>query len=222
MKKNFAIGFLMVAFLSPAAFAKKEVSCELKIADNKVKCGLKYLVGACEETALKKSSTKFSVVIEDGESIDKEIKLKEVILNPGTKKQDQSNVIIFAHDERDFDLKTYEDVELASYELSKKIDIHIKYDKANDMVDRRLLMGFDLPVESHEVKIDISGHSSLKLGLQGDGAEVKAYAQLIEGRAVAVTCHARDFNESINQDEQNRKNAIEMFKKEQESQVTHK
>ncbi|MGE3610315.1 MAG: hypothetical protein AB7I27_12055 [Bacteriovoracaceae bacterium] len=210
--KNTSIAMLMIAFLSPAAFAAKQISCDLKIPDNKVSCGLRSFIN-CPERILKESSTKFDVVLDDGEDKEIEIKLKKIVHYPDKdkEKQDESEITIFGDDQRDQKLMDEKGANIASYIMGKGIKVKIQYrsEGMNVKLSDRSVDG--------DTYIKITGQNGENQRLVFDGNyRLDSYAYLVDNHGLKINCEVKDRVETaaeINQDEQNKKQALANYEK---------
>lgn len=118
MKKILAVSILSLFSLS--SFASDYLKCDLKIPDNKVKCPL---IGKCPQKILKTSETTLQVELFDGIPVDGEITLNKILIDPGTKKEEKNDIVLFSDDVRFQELD--DKVDLLNYEVGERLKYSI-------------------------------------------------------------------------------------------------
>lgn len=111
---------LVLSLFSFSAIASDFLKCDFKIPDNKVKCPL---IGKCPQKILKTSETSLQVELFDGISVEGEIALNKVIIDPGTKKEDKNDIVLFTDDVRFQELE--DKVDLINYEIGERLNYSI-------------------------------------------------------------------------------------------------
>lgn len=117
---KFLVTTLLLSFFSVSAMASDFLKCDFKIPDNKVKCPL---LGKCPQKVLKTSETLLQVELFDGIPQDGEITLNKVLIDPGTKKEEKNDIVVFSDDQRLIELQ--DKVDLIDYEINERINYSI-------------------------------------------------------------------------------------------------
>src|SRR5690606_20567282 len=94
--KRFITASILTLF-SFSSFANDYLKCDLKIPDNKVKCPL---IGKCPQKILKTSETSLQVELFDGIPAEGEVTLNKILIDPGTKKEEKNDIVLFSDDIR--------------------------------------------------------------------------------------------------------------------------
>jgi hypothetical protein len=118
-----ALILTFISIFSLNTFASDFLKCEFKIPDNKVKCPL---IGSCPQKILKTSETSLLLELHDGVTESGEITMNKILIDPGTKKEAKSDIVLFSDDQRFLQLQ--DKVDLVDYEVGERINYSaIKY-----------------------------------------------------------------------------------------------
>lgn len=150
--KKLSTLMIMSALLSTTAFAQDHIKCELKIPDNDVGCFMSLI--NCPEKVLKESKQEFHFTINEGEQLSGRINFNQIVLHPGTKKQDKNKIYVFDKDLRHENLRSEKDIDLVAFESEHGINYLIK--KENQFVD------FHFESPSMNVDYSIQGQIGFK------------------------------------------------------------
>lgn len=118
MKKLLTVSILSLFSLS--TFASDYLKCDLKIPDNKVKCPL---IGKCPQKILKTSQTSLQVELFDGIPVEGAITLNKILIDPGTKKEEKNDIVLFSDDMRFQELD--DKVDLINYEIGERLNYSV-------------------------------------------------------------------------------------------------
>lgn len=183
------ISAAIIALFSLNSFASDYLKCDLKIPDNKVKCPL---IGKCPQKILKTSQTSLQVELFDGVPAEGEVTLNKILIEPGTKKEEKNDIVLFSDDTRFQELE--EKVDLVSYEIGE-----------------RLLYS----IIRHGNMINIvfkSGRAKANWTLRGN-VQVQSYFLTSES-ALNISCQT--ITKAVFEEQDRRKKAIEEFKQRKE------
>jgi hypothetical protein len=196
MKKTATL--LFTALISTTTFAEDYIKCDFKILDNKVPCSL---FSKCPQKDLRESRTVVTIVVNDGVEQNGKIKMKKVLLYPGTRKQDKYDITLFKDDKREEKLieKGFEDITV--YDVNAGI-------------------GYAAEKEGKKTKIKFTTPNyTFDLSLQGENASYSSYLVFNES-AISFSC--LKLNKEAFEDVQREKEAVEKFKEKEKEEKKSK
>lgn len=123
MKHFFWTTFFASLFTTSAFADGKYLHCEFKISENEVDCPV---IGSCPQEILKSSKTNLRLEFNNAGVKKGVIRMKKVVIDPGTDDEDDNDITIFASSKVDESVKA-KDVKLISFDASDKIEYKATY-----------------------------------------------------------------------------------------------